>query len=222
MKKVLIGLVFAWGTLAVGQSCSPVGGVTCTPNLDLWNLPQGYINWQVPLNSNWSILDTQSALYPQLSASNIFTQTQTMPNLFLTGTGCVSGSYAKADGTGCGPGGIVNVSGTTTVGNLVAFSAPTVITNATPAAIASLLSTLSGCSSPNNLYSPANGNCIGGGTGQSVGNQGQVQMVGATTGSFAASSATDNGTTFNVGEPLTDAIVNGVSYSAKYPGFTLD
>lgn len=41
----------------------------------------------------------------------------------------------------------------------------------------------------------------GSGSGGSVGTAGQLQMVGSTAGSFAASAATDNGTIFTIGEP---------------------
>lgn len=50
-------------------------------------------------------------------------------------------------------------------------------------------------SGSNNCATPAGG-------GSSVGTTGQLQMVGPTAGSFAASNATDNGTLFNVTEPF--------------------
>jgi hypothetical protein len=58
----------------------------------------------------------------------------------------------------------------------------------------------------NNLT--VDGTCTGcgGGGGGSVGTAGQVQMVGSTAGSFAASSATDNGSAYGISELFTVAI----------------
>ena len=55
----------------------------------------------------------------------------------------------------------------------------------------------------------------GSGSGGSVGTAGQLQMVGSTAGSFAASAATDNGTIFTIAEPVTVT-----SAGASQLGFT--
>jgi hypothetical protein len=55
-----------------------------------------------------------------------------------------------------------------------------------------------------NQWVPATSLCLGGGGGGggSVGTAGQIQMVGSTAGSFAASSLTDNGTAIAISEPV--------------------
>jgi hypothetical protein len=60
-----------------------------------------------------------------------------------------------------------------------------------------------GCGAGTYAKSDGTGCGAGGGGGSSVGTAGQVQKVGSTAGSLAASSATDNGTTFQISEPLT-------------------
>ena len=105
MKRLLTVFIFLLCTYTFAQTCVPVGGVQCTSNLNLWEPPYGYQNWNTVLNANWSILDSTSAMYPKLHSANVFYLNQTMPSLTLTGSGCGSGTFAKADGTGCGPGG---------------------------------------------------------------------------------------------------------------------
>ncbi|MGA8730307.1 MAG: hypothetical protein WB608_16250 [Terracidiphilus sp.] len=41
--------------------CTPVGGVQCTSNYDLWLPPHGYPNWDTQMNANFSIIDTAIA-----------------------------------------------------------------------------------------------------------------------------------------------------------------
>src|ERR1700679_575793 len=105
MKKILSLLILAVSTLCAAQTCVPVGGITCTPNLGLNLIPLNYPNWNIPINSNSSLIDTAAANWAKLNVSNTFTANQIMPTLTLTGSGCTSGTYAKGDGSGCGPGG---------------------------------------------------------------------------------------------------------------------
>lgn len=101
MKRfLLISLLLVCGLVAHGQACSPVNGMTCTPNLNLYLPPLNYQNWNIALNANFNLLDTSSANWVKLNALNTFTQIQTMPGLVITGA--PSGTYAKADGTGYG------------------------------------------------------------------------------------------------------------------------
>lgn len=59
MRKIFL-FVFLFAALAGAQTCVPTGGVTCSPNLQLWLPPFGYQNWNVPMNANSTILDTFS------------------------------------------------------------------------------------------------------------------------------------------------------------------
>ena len=63
MKTGILGaaLLLAFAAPVVSQTCTPGGGVTCTPNLNLWVPPLGYQNWNVALNANWNILDALTA-----------------------------------------------------------------------------------------------------------------------------------------------------------------
>jgi hypothetical protein len=88
------------GVVSQGQTCVPGNGMQCSANLNLYLPPFNYYNWDVALNANFSLIDTDSANWVQLNALNIFTQNQTMPGLVITGA--PSGTYAKADGTGYG------------------------------------------------------------------------------------------------------------------------
>lgn len=62
MKRWMVGLILALAAAVAGaQSCTPGGGVTCTPNLNLWLPPLNYTNWNVPVNANTTSIDTWSA-----------------------------------------------------------------------------------------------------------------------------------------------------------------
>lgn len=61
MKRIAAFLLTLCAGLACAQTCTPGGGVTCTPNLNLWLLPYNYQNWNVPVDANASSLDTWSA-----------------------------------------------------------------------------------------------------------------------------------------------------------------
>jgi hypothetical protein len=101
MKKILlVAVLLACGIVAHGQTCVPGNGLTCTPNLNLYLPPLNYYNWNIALNANFNLLDTASANWVKLNALNTYTVNQTMPGLVITG--CASGTYVKADGTGCG------------------------------------------------------------------------------------------------------------------------
>ena len=68
MKKIAAFLMCLIGSAALyAQSCTPGGGVQCTPNLNLWVLPQHYPNWNVPWNDNVNIIDTLPTLFVNLS-----------------------------------------------------------------------------------------------------------------------------------------------------------
>jgi hypothetical protein len=77
--------------------------------------------------------------------------------------------------------------------------------------------TLAGCGS--GTYAKADGSGCGtpSGGGSSVGTAGQVQMVGSTSGSFAASAATDNGTNYTITEPV---MVTGTTHGIIFPAGT--
>ena len=59
MKKIAIALAafFLCSIPAFSQSCTPGGGITCTPNLNLYQPPHAYPNWDAIINSNYSIID---------------------------------------------------------------------------------------------------------------------------------------------------------------------
>lgn len=54
-------LLIALSAACAAQSCTPGGGVECSPNLNLWLPPAGYQNWNIPMNANSTTLDTWSA-----------------------------------------------------------------------------------------------------------------------------------------------------------------
>lgn len=70
--RLRLGLLLAfllWCPVVLyAQSCTPGGGVTCTPNMNLWLLPYQYPNYNVPIDTNFSTIDAQSANWPKLSA----------------------------------------------------------------------------------------------------------------------------------------------------------
>lgn len=77
MKKIAAFLMCLIGSAALyAQSCTPGGGVQCTPNLNLWVLPQHYPNWNVPWNDNVNIIDTLPTLFVNLSPTASQTVTQ--------------------------------------------------------------------------------------------------------------------------------------------------
>jgi sugar lactone lactonase YvrE len=51
----LMGLVLHAQT----QPCVPANGMQCTPNLNLYLPPANYLNWNLPMNSNSQIIDSQ-------------------------------------------------------------------------------------------------------------------------------------------------------------------
>lgn len=75
-------LLFIASCSAMAQTCTPGGGVTCSPNLNLWILPQHYNRWDVPMNANSSTLDTFSTTVVKKNTSS--SQTMIGP-LVLTG-----------------------------------------------------------------------------------------------------------------------------------------
>lgn len=74
LAALIVLLMFP--VLLRAQSCTPGGGVTCTPNLNLWLLPHGYLNWDVPWNDNANIVDTLPTLMVLLNPTASQTVTQ--------------------------------------------------------------------------------------------------------------------------------------------------
>lgn len=71
-KGLLLGVLLALLCgAAAAQTCVPGGGVVCSPNLNLWELPANYQNWNVPLNDNVELLDTWSATVLPLSGGTM-------------------------------------------------------------------------------------------------------------------------------------------------------
>lgn len=104
MKRLIVFLFALISVSAFAQSCTPGNGVSCTANLNLYLLPQGYVNWNAITNLNWANVDAAATNWAKINAVNTFTAAQTMPGLNITGA--PSGSYAKADGTGYGTPGV--------------------------------------------------------------------------------------------------------------------
>ena len=108
-KLILITLLLTSSRIMLAQTCTPGGGVTCTPNLNLWILPQHYQNWNVPMNSNSTTIDTFSAT----AVNKTTTSPQTLvspvvlPSLTITGLGsttspvCPNGTGGSLTTIGC-------------------------------------------------------------------------------------------------------------------------
>lgn len=57
--KILLLLALLSPIAAVAQTgCTPGGGVSCTPVLNLWLPPQHYPRWDIPINANATAIDT--------------------------------------------------------------------------------------------------------------------------------------------------------------------
>ena len=61
MRRFLLAVLFLCAIAAKAQTgCTPGGGVSCTPNLNLWVLPQHYQLWGTPWDENATAIDTFS------------------------------------------------------------------------------------------------------------------------------------------------------------------
>jgi len=112
VKRIVLFVAIALSSLgAAAQTCTPGYGVTCTPNLNMMLPPYNYLNWNVPMNMNFTILDTFSATLPKLNMMNTWTATQTFPNLVIsslapgTGSICPNGPGGSLTQLGCSGGG---------------------------------------------------------------------------------------------------------------------
>jgi hypothetical protein len=90
MRKILLFIALLFPVSLFAQTCVPGGGVSCTVNLGLWQLPLNYSLWNVPLNDNAALLDSQSTNWAKLNAvSQTFTGNMTVSGTLtttLTGT----------------------------------------------------------------------------------------------------------------------------------------
>jgi hypothetical protein len=120
MKKLGILFLLFFGTIGWSQTCTPGGGVTCTPNYNLWLPPVSYPNWNVPLNANFGSIDTDLA-----SVSAAAAAAQATANLALPANGATS--------TGSGTSNVVTFPGTVASGTATAtvFNSSTVFNAAT-------------------------------------------------------------------------------------------
>jgi hypothetical protein len=110
MKKILIAIIAGLCSLpAVGQTCVPGNGVTCTPLLNLWILPQHYTRWDIPMNANSNSLDSFSATVVSKTPSSSQTMAGPLilPGLTVTGLGsttapvCPNGTGGALTTIGC-------------------------------------------------------------------------------------------------------------------------
>lgn len=163
VKRLLVLWLFATG-LAFGQ-------YTQTPNVGLEIPANGSNNWNVPLNYNFNLIDALLGGTQQNPGVGL-----SLKPLFGTGAPAVACTTANQGqqyfDTSVTPfnayicnSGVWNLQGGTGGGlfpsnALVYGLTSTTARAATPADIATLLSTLTGCGTSNQPYSPANGACI--------------------------------------------------------------
>lgn len=110
MKKILIALIAGLCSLpAVGQTCTPGGGITCTANLDLYVIPQHYPRYDIPINANTNLLDTFSTTVVNKTTTSAQTLLSPLivPTLTITGLGstttpvCPNGTGGALTTIGC-------------------------------------------------------------------------------------------------------------------------
>lgn len=162
MKRLplFLFIIVASPCMMKAQSCSPGGGVTCTSNLNLWILPSGYTNWNIPTNANANAIDAASINWPKLNATtNHFTgsmiidgtltttlvgNSATATALAATPTQCggsqfVTGIAANGNancGTPAGSGNVSNT-GTPTSGQYAKWTSATIISGVSSATVLS-------------------------------------------------------------------------------------
>ena len=178
-----------------------------TPNVGLEVPSSGSTNWNLPLNFNFNLLD--QILGGTIQVPGLGLQLKPLFGIGIPSTACTVNNEAQSyyDTTNTpfveyschnlswfNVGGSGGGSGSFPTGFVFGLSGTTART-AVPADLASLLSGLSGCSTVNNLYSPANGNCIPGGGG---GGGGTFDSIGSginTTATMTISTGASMGTT---------------------------
>lgn len=149
-----------------------------TPNVGLQVPTAGSTNWNLPLNFNFNLLDQilggtiqvpglglqlkpAYGIGAPILACTVNNEAQgyyDVSNVPYQEYSCHNLSWSTVGGAGGGGGGSFPTG--------IVFGITTISARAAvPADIASLLSSLSGCTTVNNLYAPANGNCIPGGGG---------------------------------------------------------
>ena len=110
MRKIILAIIAGLCSLpAIGQTCTPTGGVTCTTNLDLWVLPQHYPRYDIPINANTNLLDAfagtvvnKTTTSPQTLLSPLIVPTLTVSGLGSTTTPvCPNGSGGALTTIGC-------------------------------------------------------------------------------------------------------------------------
>ncbi len=79
-RKTLLLLALLIAPAAFAQTCVPINGITCSPNLNLNLAPFNYKLWNVPTNANWLAIDTLSLDLPRLDTANTFTFPITAPS----------------------------------------------------------------------------------------------------------------------------------------------
>ena len=214
-------LMFLLLVSVFGAQVLPAQQITTTPNVGLEIPLGGSPNWNIPLNYNFGLIDqilggsiqptdlafAQRPVFgtgtPNISCTTgndggQFFNTSTTP---FTGYICHNLAWS-ATGSGGGGGGfpvnafIFSIDGTNTRA-------------AVPSDFATLLGSLSGCSTVNNVYSPANSTCVpGGGNVVAPGNftSGTIPVANGNA-SLTNSLLKDNGTT------LSYTGTGGISYS---------
>ena len=120
-KLVLLTSLIVSGVFSYGQTCVAGNGIQCSANIGLWIPSSNYPNWNVPVNYNWIILDSDSTNWAKLNAAN---QTLT-GNLTVDGTLSLQslGSSSSALCTTTN-GAITNVGCTSTATNLTIGTTP--------------------------------------------------------------------------------------------------
>lgn len=143
-----------------------------TPNIGLQIPAGGSQNWNVPLNYNFNLLDqiigatllvpgNGLQLKPEFGSGAPATPCSTLTNegqQYFDSSSIPFQSYTCHNNAwtsnGGGGGGVIFPVG------LLFATDPTTLRTAVPSDIASLLSTLTNCTTPNFVYSPANGFCV--------------------------------------------------------------
>jgi len=170
-----------------------------------------------PTDISWSRVNCGGQATPMPTQNPQFSNTQ-----IHFPAGLVLGSSGMAMTTSAGNGGVAQetTSATKTSGNPVAWDANGNTVNATAANIATLLSSLTGCSTANYFYSPGSGNCQAGGSTLPIAttsvlggvkSDGTTVTVNGSTGVLAVNATTINGTTCTPGSSCSISTASGVT-----------
>ncbi|HEY3620748.1 MAG TPA: hypothetical protein VGK96_28425 [Candidatus Sulfotelmatobacter sp.] len=82
IRKITLLLALSVGS-AAAQTCTPTGGITCTPNLNLNVIPFNYLRYDIPINANTNAIDTLSQTYKGAWSSTV----TYLPGQFVTSGG---------------------------------------------------------------------------------------------------------------------------------------